>query len=98
METIVRFGPGTRLVGILTGAGLPADAPVLVLPNSGLVPRSAKHVKVLGSIPEDRKLAQKLAVHAHFISASAKEKLEAAGGAFHAIQTKASKPAPAQSV
>lgn len=40
METIVRFGPGTRLVGILTGAGLPADAPVLVLPNSGLVPRS----------------------------------------------------------
>lgn len=40
METIVRFGPGARLVGILSGAGLPADAPVLVLPNAGLVPRA----------------------------------------------------------
>lgn len=40
METIVRFGPGARLVGILSGNGLPADAPVLVLPNAGLVPRA----------------------------------------------------------
>jgi len=40
METIVRFGPGARLVGILSGTGLPADAPVLVLPNAGLVPRA----------------------------------------------------------
>jgi hypothetical protein len=40
METIVRFGPGARLIGVLTGSGLPAEAPVLVLPNSGLVPRA----------------------------------------------------------
>lgn len=40
METIVRFGPGARLVGILSGADLPPDAPVLVLPNAGLVPRA----------------------------------------------------------
>lgn len=40
METIVRFGPGGRLVGILSGSGLPADAPVLVLPSAGLVPRA----------------------------------------------------------
>jgi hypothetical protein len=40
MESIVRFGPGARLVGILSGSGLPADAPVLVLPNAGLVPRA----------------------------------------------------------
>lgn len=40
MESIVRFGPGARLVGILSGAGLPPDAPVLVLPNAGLVPRA----------------------------------------------------------
>lgn len=40
METIVRFGPDSRLIGILSGAGLPADAPILVLPNAGLVPRA----------------------------------------------------------
>ena len=40
METIVRFGPDARLVGILSGAGLPSDAPVLVLPNAGLIPRA----------------------------------------------------------
>jgi large subunit ribosomal protein L15 len=74
-----------------TEAGASVD--LAALKSAGLVPRSAKHVKVLGSIAEDQKLAQKLALHAHFISASAKEKLEAAGGAFHAIQAKASKPA-----
>lgn len=40
MQTIVRFGPGGKLIGILSGAGLPADAPILVLPNAGLVPRA----------------------------------------------------------
>jgi hypothetical protein len=40
METLVRFGPGGGLVGILSGEGLPANAPILVLPNAGLVPRA----------------------------------------------------------
>jgi pimeloyl-ACP methyl ester carboxylesterase len=40
METIVRFGPNAQLVGILSGTELAADAPVLVLPNAGLVPRA----------------------------------------------------------
>ena len=74
-----------------TEAGAAVD--LAALKAAGLVPRSAKHVKVLGSIADNQKLTQKLAVHAHFISASAKEKLEAAGGAFHAIQVKASKQA-----
>lgn len=38
METLVQFGPGNRLVGIL-GGGAPGT-PVLVLPNSGIVPRA----------------------------------------------------------
>lgn len=39
METIVRFGPQGRLVGLLSGA--PAvGVPTLVLPNAGLLPRA----------------------------------------------------------
>lgn len=40
MERIVQFGPQGRLVGILTGASLPASAPILVLPSAGLLPRA----------------------------------------------------------
>lgn len=40
MDSIVQFGPQGRLVGVLSGASLPADAPTLVLPSAGLLPRS----------------------------------------------------------
>lgn len=40
MDRILRFGPGGQLVGIFSGEDLPADAPVLVLPSAGVVPRS----------------------------------------------------------
>lgn len=56
METMVRFGPGGRLVGILSESGLPADAPVLVLPNAGLVPKA-------GPFRLHVELARRLAAH-----------------------------------
>lgn len=37
--SLVRFGPGNQLTGILTGPEQ-CDAPLLVLPNAGLVPRA----------------------------------------------------------
>lgn len=40
MERIVQFGPQGRLVGVLSGASLPASAPTLVLPSAGLLPRA----------------------------------------------------------
>jgi hypothetical protein len=38
METLVQFGPRNQLVGILSAGA--ESAPVLVLPNSGMVPRA----------------------------------------------------------
>jgi len=49
---------------------------VAALKERGLVPRKATLVKILG----DGDFSKKLTVHAHFFSASAKEKLEKAGG------------------
>jgi large subunit ribosomal protein L15 len=49
---------------------------VAALKDKGLVPRKATLVKILG----DGDFSKKLTVHAHFFSASAKEKLEKAGG------------------
>lgn len=40
MDRIVQFGPDGRLLGVLSGASLPASAPTLVLPSAGLVPRA----------------------------------------------------------
>ena len=57
------------------------------LKDKGLVPRSAEHVKVLA----DGAFTKKLTLHAHYFSASAKEKLEKAGGTAHVVDTK--KPA-----
>jgi hypothetical protein len=39
-ETLVQFGPERRLVGVLSGDPAASQAPVLVLPNAGLVPRA----------------------------------------------------------
>jgi large subunit ribosomal protein L15 len=65
-----------------------ASVDVAGLKAAGLVPRSAKLVKVLGEIGEDQNLAKQLSLHVHFISASARKKLEAGGGAFHEIAAK----------
>lgn len=62
------------------------EVSVDALKDKGLVPRSAEAVKVLG----DGAFTKKLTVHAHFFSASAKEKLEKAGGAALVIDTKKS--------
>jgi len=56
------------------------------LRTAGLVPRSAKYVKVLGKIREGQSIAKQLALHVHFISASARKQLEALNGAFHEIK------------
>lgn len=40
MNTLVRFGPDAKLVGILSGGPSETSAPILVLPNAGLVPRA----------------------------------------------------------
>lgn len=40
MSELIRFGPGDALVGILSGPAGKSAAPVLILPNAGLVPRA----------------------------------------------------------
>jgi large subunit ribosomal protein L15 len=52
-----------------------------VLQNAGLVPRSERAVKILG----DGELNKKLTVRAAKFSASAKEKIEKAGGAVEVV-------------
>ena len=53
------------------------------LKDSGLVPRSAKYVKILGTVHEGQKLPAGFTVAGHYISASARGHLEKANGAFH---------------
>lgn len=55
-DTLLQFGPEGRLVGVLSGDPSASNAPVLVLPNAGLVPRAGPfrlHVEI----------AQRLARH-----------------------------------
>ncbi len=56
------------------------------LKQVGLVPRSAKLVKVLGSVREGQKVASSLTVHAHYFSQSAKDHLQQAGGRAETIR------------
>jgi large subunit ribosomal protein L15 len=63
------------------------------LKAAGLVPRSAKYVKILGTVREGQNLPSGLTVSAHYISASAREHLEKAKGVFQEIaQPKPVKP------
>jgi large subunit ribosomal protein L15 len=55
------------------------------LQNAGMVPRSRTTVKILG----EGDLKKKLTVKATFFSASAKQKIEAAGGTAEVIATRA---------
>jgi large subunit ribosomal protein L15 len=50
------------------------------LKQVGLVPRSAKLIKVLGSVREGQQVSGSLVVHAHYFSESAIELLQKAGG------------------
>ena len=58
----------------------------------GLMPRKAKHLKVLG----DGELAKKITVRAHAFSKSAQEKITKAGGAVEVIQLHPRKDAGAE--
>ena len=60
------------------------EVSITALKEKGLVPRSAELVKILG----DGAFTKKLSVHAHYFSASAKEKLEKAGGKANVVDTK----------
>jgi len=60
------------------------------LRSAGLIPRSAKLVKVLGN----GELTKSLTVKAHRFSKSAIAKLEAAGGKAEVVSTKAKRPEP----
>lgn len=40
MQTLVQFGPRNQLVGILSGDKMSTVSPILILPNSGMVPRA----------------------------------------------------------
>lgn len=62
------------------------------LKNAGMVPRSAKIVKILGSVREGQKVPAGLKVAAHLISASAREHLDKAKGSFEAVVLREPKP------
>jgi large subunit ribosomal protein L15 len=62
------------------------------LKESGLVPRAADLVKVLGTVYEGQKLPAGLSVSAHFISAAARTHLETAKGSFQEIARHIPKP------
>ena len=68
------------LAGILDEAGATVDLEALI--GAGLVKNERERVKILGTGDLDRALT----VTAHRFSASAREKIEAAGGACHALE------------
>lgn len=76
-----------------------ATVDVEQLKSVGLVPRSAKWVKILGAVREGQSIPSRLTVSAHYISASAKTQLEEIKGSFKAIESvkppKMDKKAPA---
>lgn len=70
-------------------ARFPADAGEVInidrLKAAGLVPRSAKLVKILGTMREGQKLAAGTTINAHYISVAARGHIEQAKGAFQEI-------------
>jgi len=76
-----------NLADIVTRWTSPAGGLLSVqhLKDMGLVPRSAKLVKVLGTVREGQTLPAGLTVEAHYISAAARGHLEKAKGAFQEI-------------
>jgi len=62
-----------------------------VLRGIGLVPKLAEYIKILG----EGELTKKLSIKAHGASATAKEKIEKAGGTLEIIARRSPAPAPA---
>lgn len=62
------------------------------LKNAGLVPRSAKTIKLLGTIREGQRIKAGFKVSAHMISAAARAHLETAKASFEAIAVREVKP------
>lgn len=56
MNTLVQFGPQGQLVGILSAGAAASNAPTLILPNAGLIPRA-------GPFRLHVELAERLARH-----------------------------------
>ncbi len=85
---------GVNLGDIAVRFSAPAGGLVNVeaLKASGLVPRSAKLVKILGTVREDQKLPTGLTLAAHYISESARTHLENSRGAFQEIAQPQPKP------
>ena len=73
-----------------TGATVDLD----VLREKGIVPKLAPHIKILG----EGVLTKKLTVKAHGASATAKEKIEKAGGSVEIISKRTPTAAPAAAV
>ena len=89
-KEIVSVNLGTVGVRFAKGGQVDVDA----LKEAGLVPRSAKLVKILGAVREGQSVPQGLKVRAHYFSGTAKELLEKAGGGAEVItQGKAAAPA-----
>jgi large subunit ribosomal protein L15 len=62
------------------------------LKESGLVPRAAKLIKLLGTVYEGQQLPAGLSVAAHFVSAGARTHLDGAKGSFQQIARHIPKP------
>lgn len=89
-KEIVSVNLGTVGVRFADGGLVDVDA----LKGAGLVPRSAKLVKILGAVRDGQTVPKGLKVRAHYFSGAAKEYLEKIGGAAEVIaQGKAAAPA-----
>jgi large subunit ribosomal protein L15 len=72
-------------VGALEDRFAAGSVDLAALQGAGMVPRSSKKVKILG----EGELTKKLAVKATYFSASAREKIEKAGGSAEVVGGKA---------
>jgi large subunit ribosomal protein L15 len=70
--------------------GAPGAVGLQELKDAGLVPRSAKLIKLLGTVHEGQNVPAGLTIAAHYVSASARAHLEKAKGVFQEI----AKPQP----
>ncbi len=71
-----------------------ATVDLTILREKGIVPKLVEHIKILG----EGALTKKLTIRAHGASATAKEKIESAGGSIELVSRRAPAPAPAPAV
>jgi large subunit ribosomal protein L15 len=89
MNRIEAFPINVSTLDKIFAAGQVVD--LEALRAKGLVPKLVETVKILG----EGEITKKLTVHAHRASATAKDKIEKAGGTFTLIATSSPKAAPA---